>query len=433
MAPISFDASTFEIWGALLNGARLVIFPPHMPSLKELGRELRESEVTILWLTAGWFHQMLDAQLPALQKLRYLLAGGEALSVPHVLKAVGELKKCQIVNGYGPTEGTTFTCCYPVPADWAGGASVPIGSPINQTRVYILDSSLNPAPMGAAGELYIGGDGVASGYLNRPGLTAVKFVTVGDERLYRTGDLTRWLPDGNIEFLGRIDSQVKIRGFRVEPGEIEIALKTHPAVRDAIVIARPDSCGSLQLVAYVISDPSATKDLREFLLRRLPTFMVPCHFVPLAEFPLTPNGKVDRRALPEPSISVTSAPSAPPRTATETHLAGIWREVLECGQVGIHDNFFQLGGHSLLAAQIVSRLSQAMKVDIPVRTIFEAPTIAALAEAVDAARLQPAPRAETTLRRQPSQAEKLLARLDDLSDSEVEELLLELEENEIEK
>ncbi|HEX4122819.1 MAG TPA: amino acid adenylation domain-containing protein [Verrucomicrobiae bacterium] len=433
MAPISFDASTFEIWGALLNGARLVIFPPHMPSLAELGRELIESQVTILWLTAGWFHQMADSQLPALQGLRYLLAGGEALSVPHVLKTVRALKGCQLVNGYGPTEGTTFTCCYPVPVDWPGGASVPIGRPINQTRVYILDAARDPVPVGVPGELYIGGDGLALEYLNQPELTEEKFVTVRGERLYRTGDLTRWMPDGNIEFLGRMDNQVKVRGFRVEPGEIEAALATHPAVRDALVVARPDPCGGLQLVAYVLCDASTAVELREFLLRRLPAFMAPSHFVALAEFPLTANGKVDRRALPDPSVSVSPRATEPPRNATETLVAGIWHSVLECEQAGIHDNFFQLGGHSLLATQIVSRLSHALEVDIPVRMIFEAPTIAELAEAVDEARLQPAPRAETAMRRQPSQAEKLLERLDDLSDSEVEELLLELEENEIEK
>lgn len=432
LAPITFDASTFEIWGALLNGARLVIFPPDMPSLEELGRRLREAQVTILWLTAGWFHQMVDAQLAELQGLRYLLAGGEALSVPHVLKAVRELKGCQLVNGYGPTEGTTFSCCYPVPATWPGGASVPIGRPINGTRVCILDPGRNPAPIGATAELYIGGDGLACGYLNRPELTAEKFVTVGTERLYRTGDLTRWLPDGNIEFIGRMDNQVKIRGFRVEPGEIETTLMTHPVVREAIVTARPDHSGTLQLVAYVLCDPCQTGELRDFLQGRMPAYMVPSHFVPLAEFPLTANGKVDRRALPAPNVSPKPEGAAPPRTSTETLLAGIWREILERDEVGINDNFFRLGGHSLLATQVVSRLSQALKVEIPVRMIFEAPTIAALARAIDEGALEPGGSAETGLRRAPSQAEKLLARLDDLSETEVEELLLELDENEVE-
>jgi acyl carrier protein len=309
---------------------------------------------------------------------------------------------------------------------------VPIGRPVNQTQVYILDPARNPSPIGVAGELYIGGDGLACGYLNRPELTAEKFVTIGGERLYRTGDLTRWMPDGNIEFLGRMDKQVKVRGFRVEPGEIEAALMAHPEVREAIVIARPAPGGSLQLIAYARCGESAREELRDFLLRRLPNFMVPSHFVAVAEFPLTPNGKVDHRALPDPLASAPPRPIAPPRNSTETVLEGIWREVLEREQVGIHDNFFQLGGHSLLAAQIIARISQSFDVEIPVRMIFEAPTIAELAETVDEARSRPAAHVEISLRRQPSQAEKLLARLDNLSDSEVEELLLELEENEIE-
>ena len=216
----------FEIWGALLNGARLAVHPPHMPSLEELGRVLAKEEITILWLTAGWFNQMVDGQLPGLQGLRFLLAGGEALSVPHAMKAAEALKNCQLVNGYGPTEGTTFTCCYSVPRNWQGRASVPIGRPIANTRVYILDAAMRPVAEGTIGELHIGGDGVARGYVNRPELTSAKFVQTpfGKERLYRTGDLVRWLRDGNIEFLGRKDDQVKIRGFRVEPGEIEAAL-----------------------------------------------------------------------------------------------------------------------------------------------------------------------------------------------------------------
>lgn len=444
LAPISFDASTFEIWGALLNGARLEIFPPRLPSLEELGRRLRTAKVTILWLTAGWFHQMVDSQLQAFQDLRYLLAGGEALSVPRVLKVVRELKSCRLINGYGPTEGTTFSCCYPVPASWLGGASVPIGKPISGTSVCILDSARNPVPVGVAGELYIGGDGLACGYLNRPELTAEKFVTIDPgsgappKCLYRTGDLARWLPDGNIEFLGRMDNQVKIRGFRVEPGEIESALAAHPAVRESIVTGRPERSGALQLAAYFVCRPGRAADSRElceFLANTLPSFMLPSHFVQLTELPLTPNGKVDRRALPAPSAVPTPAagPRTAPRNATENLVAGIWREILECDQLGIDDDFFHLGGHSLLATQIISRLSQALEVEIPVRMIFEAPTIASLARAVDEAQLQPASRIDSPVRREPSQAEKLLARLESLSEIEVEELLLELEGQEVER
>jgi amino acid adenylation domain-containing protein len=436
LAPISFDASTFEVWGALLNGAKLVIHPSAMPSLEELGRILQSEKVTTLWLTSGWFNQMVDSQLESLQGLRFLLAGGEALSVPHVLKAARGLKDCQVINGYGPTETTTFACCYRVPKTWPGRASVPIGRPIANARVYILDAAQNPVAQGAAGEMYIGGDGVARGYVNRPELSGAKFVPspFAPERLYRTGDLARWLPDGNIEFIGRKDEQVKIRGFRVEPGEIESALTSHQAVREAMVVARTDHSETKQLVGYVVLRPGmkvSNLQLREYLALQFPSFMVPSHVVPLKKLPLTPNGKVDRRALPAPEDfpTETEKPAAVPRNATETLLADIWREILQRDHVGIHDNFFHLGGHSLLATQIISRVARALRVELPVRVVFEAPTIAGMAQAVDERQL--AAPAEIAVRPDhPSRAQKLLDRLDKLSDDEVEELLLELEENE---
>ena len=436
LAPISFDASTFEIWGALLNGARLVIHPPPMPSVEELGRVLQREEVTTLWLTAGWFNQMVDSQLASLQKLRFLLAGGEALSVPHVLKAARELRNCQLINAYGPTEGTTFTCCYRVPRTWPGRASVPIGRPIANTRAYVLDAAQNPVAEGAAGELFIGGDGVARGYVNRPELTGAKFVAspFARERLYKTGDLARWLPDGNIEFIGRKDEQVKIRGFRVEPGEIEAGLANHEAVRESVVVARADHSGTKQLVGYVVLRPgmAATNlQLREFLAKQFPSFMVPSHIVALEKLPLTPNGKVNRRVLPAPEDFPTGAdvPAEAPRNATETLLVQIWREILQRDQVGIHDNFFHLGGHSLLATQIISRVARALRLELPVRVVFEAPTIAAMARAVDERQLA----ALTDIASRPdhpSRAQKLLEHLDELSDHQVEELLFELEEKE---
>jgi aspartate racemase len=315
-APISFDASTFEIWGALLNGARLVLYPPGIPSEEELGRVLQREKVTTLWLTADWLNQMVDNQLASLRGLRQLIAGGEALSVPHVLKAVRELRSCQLINGYGPTEGTTFTCCYRVPSSWAGRASVPIGRPIAHSRVYILDASQNPVAEGVAGELYIGGDGVARGYVNRPELTEAKFAAspFAQERLYRTGDLARWLPDGTIEFMGRKDEQVKIRGFRVEPGEIEAALTSHEAVREAVVVARAGRTGAKELVGYVVLRPGAAVthlQLREFLVGQFPSFMVPSHIVLMDKLPLRPNGKVNRHVLPAPEDHPSEA-SLPP-------------------------------------------------------------------------------------------------------------------------
>ncbi len=435
LAPISFDASTFEIWGALLNGATLVIHPPEVPSLEELGRNIQAHGITTLWLTAGLFHQMVDHQLANLKSVRQLLAGGDVLSVPHVLKAVRELPGCQLINGYGPTENTTFTCCYRVPSNWAGGRSVPIGRPISNTRVFVLDENLAPVPVGVPGELFIGGDGLAREYLNRPELNREKFLTISfdpsrpNETLYRTGDRVRWLSDGNLEFLGRKDQQVKIRGFRVELGEIEAALKQHPAIREAAVIVRESQTKDRQLAAYVTLQNAADFDapsLREFLSAKLPGYMVPAHFVSMTALPLTPNGKLDPRALPAPEIETNQADAAvtAPRNVTEETLCQIWSEVLGRNSFGIHDNFFQLGGHSLLITQMISRIARALQVELPVRSVFEAPTIAALAEKIQ----QSAPiggAGNTITRRKtgPAQARQLLTRIDDLSEAEVESLL----------
>ena len=258
LAPLSFDASTFEIWGALLNGARMVIMPPHPPSLQELGEAIVHYQVTTLWLTASLFHIMVDERLEDLKQVRQLLAGGDVLSVIHVQKVLKNLKKCILINGYGPTENTTFTCCFPIIEPLHSDISVPIGRPIANTQVYILDHHLRCVPIGVYGELYISGDGLARGYLNRPDLTTEKFISNPFEelgsRLYKTGDLARYLPDGNIEFLGRIDNQVKLRGFRIELGEIESALTQHPNIRETVVIAREDQPGNKRLVAYLVSD-----------------------------------------------------------------------------------------------------------------------------------------------------------------------------------
>jgi amino acid adenylation domain-containing protein len=403
LAPVSFDASTFEIWGALLSGARLAVAPAHTLSLAELGRTLREHQVTTLWLTAGLFRRMVDEQLEDLRGVRQLLAGGDVLSVPHVRRVLGELPACRLVNGYGPTEATTFSCCYPAPRPLPGSCdSLPIGGPIANTRVYVLDRYLSPVPTGVPGELYIGGDGLARGYLGRPALTAERFVPdpFGAEpgsRLYRTGDRVRWLPEGVLEFLGRLDQQVKVRGYRVEPAEVEAALAEHSAVREAAVVARADPAGEKHLVAYVVpreernegAPPAA--ELRRFLEGRLPGYMVPSAFVVVGALPLTASGKLDRAVLP------TLAPSAgtglereaafvAPRTTAETVLAAIWAEVLGVSRVGVHDNFFALGGHSLLATQVVSRIRSEFALDMPLRLLFERPTVSGLAGAVEQAR-----------------------------------------------
>ncbi|SFJ64582.1 amino acid adenylation domain-containing protein [Thermoflavimicrobium dichotomicum] len=386
LAPVAFDASTFEIWGSLLNGARLVIMPPHTPSLEEIAQVLKEARVTTLWLTVGLFNLMVEHQLSALKGLRQLLVGGDVVSVPHVQKVLA-LGGVQVISCYGPTENTTFTSCYPIPADWQGGTSVPIGRPISNTDVYILDPHGQPVPIGVPGELYTGGDGLARGYLNRPDLTAERFVPhpFSDDphaRLYRTGDLVRYLPDGNIEFLGRLDHQVKIRGFRIELGEVEAAIRQHPAVKETVVIVDQSEAGK-RLVAYVVAD-CLVAELRAFVKQRLPEYMVPAGFLLLDEMPLTENGKIDRKALPKPDPSTFSGEKeyVAPRNKVEASLAEIWREVLRVDQVGIHDNFFHLGGDSILSIQIVSRAKQA-GLHLTPKQIFENQTIAELAQVVD--------------------------------------------------
>ncbi|MBA3711242.1 MAG: amino acid adenylation domain-containing protein [Pyrinomonadaceae bacterium] len=398
-APVSFDASTFELWGCLLNGARLVVFPAHIPSLEELGQILQQHQVTILWLTAGLFHQMVDEHLQSLRGVRQLLAGGDVLSVSHVEKVLAELGECQLINGYGPTENTTFTCCYRMTAGMKLKGSVPIGRPIANTQVYVLDSHMQPVPVGVTGELYIGGDGLARGYLNRLELTSERFIahpfgTEAEARLYKTGDLARYLADGNLEFLGRRDQQVKVRGYRIELGEIEAVLMQHPAVDEAVVVASEEAGGDKRLVAYLVTQeevaPSAS-ELRRYLKEKLPDYMLPAAFMVLSEMPLTPNGKVDRRALPAPGEArpEMEAGYVAPRNAVEDVVAGIWGEVLRVERVGVDDNFFELGGHSLLATQVISRVREAMRVEVPLRTLFEAPTVAELSQRLVAIEARP--------------------------------------------
>lgn len=395
-APISFDASTLEIWGSLLNGGRLVIFPANTLSLDELGHVVEQCRVTILWLTAGLFHQMVEEHYESLKAVDQLLAGGDVLSVPHVCKVLEERERGWLINGYGPTENTTFTCCYPMTDVRQVGVSVSIGRPITGTQIYLLDNHLQLVPVGVPGELHIGGDGLARGYLNRPDLTAEKFIPspfseLPGERLYKTGDLARYLPDGNIEFLGRMDHQVKVRGFRIELGEIEAVLAQYPAVQEAVVIAWKQMSGDKQLVAYLVPDethPPMTSELRRSLQEKLPNYMVPATFVMLEALPLNPNGKVDRRALPAPDAIGSKLESAfvAPRIDTEALLADIWSKVLGIEQIGIYDSFFDLGGHSLLATQIVARIRKTLQTDLPLRTLFDHPNIAGLAVQVRAFR-----------------------------------------------
>ncbi len=406
LAPLAFDASTFEIWGPLLAGARLEIYPPATPTLDELAAFLEGRRITTLWLTAGLFHPMVDSHLGSLAGLTDLVAGGDVLSPPHAARAVEALATAgrrpgRLINGYGPTEGTTFTTCHPVDAGAGRRASVPIGRPIANTRVYLVDRELRPVPMGVAGELTLAGEGLARGYRGQPRATAERFLPDPfsqrpGARLYRSGDRARMLPDGNVEFLGRLDGQVKIRGFRIEPGEVEAALTAHPAVREAIVVVREDRPGEKRLVAYVVTDRETLAELRPFLRQRLPEYLVPADFVALDALPVNANGKVDRRALPAPEAATVEQGEAP-EGATEEAIAALWCELLGRPAVGRHDDFFDLGGHSLLAARLATRLREGFGIELPLAALFEAPTLAELAGQVDdrrGGRLDPASSAE---------------------------------------
>jgi amino acid adenylation domain-containing protein len=389
-ANVSFDAATFEIWGALLNGARLVLIAKDtLLSPRALSTAIERHGITTLFLTTALFNQMV-AQIPAaLGKLSHLLFGGEAVDAQRVRELLGKGAPKRLLHVYGPTETTTFASSYWVKSVVADVTTVPIGRPIANTDIYILDAHLNPVPIGVTAELYIGGPGVARGYLNRPELTAAKFVAdpfsnEPQARLYRTGDLARYLPDGNIEFVGRIDNQVKIRGFRVELSEIEAVLNQQPMVCECVVLARECGPGEKRLVAYIVAAPraaTAAEPLRLSLHERLPEYMVPATFVFIAALPLTPNGKVDRKALPEPESIRRNVDDryVAPRTAAEKLLAEIWAEILKADRVGVDDNFFELGGHSLVAVRLVAEMEKRLGCNVPVALLFQLPTIAQLA------------------------------------------------------
>jgi amino acid adenylation domain-containing protein len=387
-APVSFDASTLEIWGPLLNGGRLVMMQPQASSLEDLGRTIRKHGVNSIWLTAGLFHLMVEQRLEDLRPIRQLLAGGDVLSARHVRMVLENLPDCRLINGYGPTENTTFTCCHTMRHGERVPESVPVGRPISNTQVYILDEEMRPLEAGKTGELYAAGDGVARGYLNNPDATAEKFVLNPfvereGERMYRTGDLARWRDDGVVEFLGRIDNQVKILGHRIEPSEVETVLQMNPGVSQVCVVAHADESGSKQLVAYFVAAsgaaPSAA-DLRTFLSGKLPHYMIPARFISLAAFPLSPNGKVDRAALPAPMATAgVNTPDAAPSTQLEQTLAELWQRILRVERVGLDDNFFDLGGDSLMIVAVHSNLQKTFAAEIPVTDLFEFTTIRTLA------------------------------------------------------
>ncbi len=393
LAPATFDATTLEVWPALLSGGRVALYPNLPPDPAGLAASIRAHGVTHLWLTSGLFNLVVDEDIGALEGVRHVMTGGDVVSMPHARRVLQAHPDLRLTNGYGPTENTVFTTGHDLSAaDWER-ASLPVGGPLPGTQAYVLDAALNPSPVGVPGELYAGGEGLAWGYLRRPALTAEKFIPdpfgAPGSRLYRTGDLARWLPDGLLEFHGRADQQVKVRGFRIETGEIEQALRADPRVGDAAVIARADGAGDKRLVAYVVprdgAAPTAT-ELREGLAARLPSYLVPGAFVVLDSIPLTPNGKVDRRALPEPTDEGAADAGEGPRGPVEQVLAGLWTELLGARRVRRRDSFFELGGHSLVATRLLSRIRRALGVELPLKALFAAPTLAALAEQVEAAR-----------------------------------------------
>jgi len=396
LASPSFDGIIFELWGALLNGGCCVIFTDRWPEFSRLEEVIRTLRVTCLWLTTGLFNQIIDYRPGTLATARHVLIGGEALSPRHVQRALQLLPEVRFLNGYGPTECTTFACVYPIapPDQWLCD-SVPIGGPINNTECHIVDEALRPVPVGEPGELLLGGPGLAREYFQRPELTSEKFIpnpfgTDPSSRLYRTGDRCRWLPNGLIEYLGRTDDQIKLRGFRIELGEITTALHTLPGVLNASVIAR-DHAGTKQLVAFAVPAPGATlssADLRVRLGALLPEHCVPAfiHLVP--QLPLTANGKVDRRrlaALAEPHPSVVAEPAkATPSGPLEETLLSLWRKVLEQPALGLHDSFFENGGDSLLSIQLALEIQRTLSCPVPIGSIYLSPSPAAFAKKLTA-------------------------------------------------
>ncbi|MBV4511467.1 amino acid adenylation domain-containing protein [Pseudomonas sp. SWRI22] len=384
----AFDASTLEVWAPLLNGGCVVVVEQvQLLSQAAFAELLREQAVSVLWMTAGLFHQYADALMPVFRQLRYLIVGGDVLD-PQVIGRVLKLGKPQhLLNGYGPTEATTFSTTFEITT--LGEGAIPIGRPIANAQAYVLDARQQPLPVGVTGELYIGGAGVAKGYLNLPQLSAEKFVPnpFGDGQLYRSGDLACWRADGNLMYLGRNDLQVKIRGFRIEPGEIEACLCACAGIRDVVVLVREDEPGHKRLVAYYAAN--ATLDiatLRAHVQGRLPDYMVPSAYVWLAQLPLTANGKLDRKALPAPDqAALISRGYEAPQGEVESLLAQIWQDVLKLERVGRHDHFFELGGHSLLAVSLIERMRQ-VGLSADVRVLFSQPSLAALAAAVGSGR-----------------------------------------------
>jgi amino acid adenylation domain-containing protein len=393
--PFTFDVSTLDIWGALLHGAKCVLYPNRVASVRELGELLRTHRVTTAALTTAWFNVIIDEEPQIFSGMQQIVIGGEILSVSHMCRAWDELPNVEFINGYGPTESTTLATCYtlrhrPNPS----AASVPIGFPIANTQCYILDQNLEPVPMGIQGELYIGGVGLARGYRNRPDLTRDSFIpnpfsNEPGDRLYKTGDAARFLADGTIDYVGRIDDQVKIRGFRIELGQVEAVLRKHSKVQDAACVVTGNNSNNKLLVAYLVfrngSDVSST-EMREYARKMLPPYMLPDKFVGLNAIPLGRHGKVDRSLLAalDSATSVSAPAPTAPQDAIEKEMVQVWEKLFSREQISCSDNFFTLGGNSLLAAKLLVRVERAFGKRLSLASLVAAPTIKQLAALVRA-------------------------------------------------
>ncbi|MFI6638488.1 amino acid adenylation domain-containing protein [Streptomyces sp. NPDC050504] len=395
IAPIAFDASTLEIWAALVNGCHLVVYPPVAITMERVARTVRAEGVTVLLLTTGLFHRMAGSRPDAFAGVRHVLTGGDVASPSHVGRLLAAYPQLVFTNGYGPTENTTYTTCW-TSSTLEAGQSVPIGRPISGTRVAVLDGELRPVPAGECGELYAAGAGLSRGYLRRPGATAERFVpdpfgTEPGARMYRTGDLVRWTPDGTLEFVGRADEQVKVQGYRAEPRAVEAELEHLAGVRHAVVLPQADPAGGTRLLAYVVPTAADPDDalglgsrLRLELREKLPAYLVPWAILIRSELPLNRNGKVDRRALP----TATRVPRnvgnefVAPLTAVQSRLCELWGGLLGVEPVGVEDDFFDLGGHSLLATELLVAVQKEFGVDVPAQTLFFSPTVAEFAVAL---------------------------------------------------
>jgi amino acid adenylation domain-containing protein len=390
-APPAFDATTFEVWGPLLTGGCCAILREPIPSASALASATARHGVTTAFLTTALVNAVVDEQPTALAGLSQLLFGGEAVSVRHIARLQAACPRLSLVHVYGPTETTTFATAFPIvePID-PSAPTIPIGRAIEGTSVHVLDDRLSPVPVGDAGELYIGGAGVARGYLERPELTAARFVDgPNGERLYRTGDIVRSTPAGDLRFVGRVDHQVKIRGHRIELGEIEAKLSAIRGVSECVVLCREDRTGDKRLVAYYVPTAGVelrASSLREQLARELPNYMNPRAYVRLERFPLSSNGKIDRAALPKPGKQHDDQQHSgrPPRRPVEKELARLWSSLLDVPTVGLDDDFFALGGHSLLATRLLARIRAAFAVELALPALFAMPTIEATAPLIEA-------------------------------------------------